>query len=79
MLSHVGLTSKAVCTMLFGGKWVIQESSTQNFDISWQGKVTVGGQGNEDEWRHAGIVAWLCQHPGMVMCGTMADLCSEIR
>jgi len=39
----------------------------------------MGGRGNEDEWRHAGSVAWLCQRPGMVTHGTTADLRSEIR
>jgi len=79
VLGHVGSTSEVVCMMLFGSKWAIQESLTQNFDVSWQGKVTMGGRGDEDEWRHAGSVAWLCQHPGTVMHGVMADLHSKIR
>ena len=39
----------------------------------------MGRRGDEGEWRHAGIVAWLCQHPGTVTCGATADLRSEIR
>ena len=39
----------------------------------------MGRRGDESKWRHAGIVAWLCQRPGTVTRGAMADLHSEIR
>jgi len=39
----------------------------------------MGRRGDEDEWRRAGIVAWLCQRPGTVTRGATADLRSEIR
>ena len=79
MLGHVGSTSEAVRTMLFGGEWAIRESSTWNFDVSWRGEVTMGRRGDEGEWMRAGSVAWLCQRPGTVMRGATTDLRSEIR
>jgi len=39
----------------------------------------MGRQGDENEWRHAGSIAWLCQRPGTVTCGATADLHSKIR
>ena len=65
--------------MLFGGKWVIQESSMWNFDVSWQGKVTMDRRGDEGEWMRAGSIAWLCQCPGTVMqCNDRSALQDKI-